>query len=385
MYYSPITGGFYHEPYVKDPYERDTQHGRNLSRSISSGSRPEGAPLGHLHRTAFEENIMLDHIEGGCFNGGICEDLYRRIVERTCEQLGYNNSDFTCLREAVRVAAGLPAVPPDADAPTQSNREQGVLDRQLPGSASTGRDHHGAQEGPSRRAGEPQTVEEENRRKRQCFDHGCNGRRFSTFSNLLRHQREKSRIASKSVMPAGGPDTDAPPQSDREQGDHGGPLPGSASTGREHRGTPEAQGRNPREPEELRERPGSSMGRRRDVDVHDLSPMLSPTLPACVEERLARLREDTAQTNGVEGSVGFSHDSETDYDNPDSDNPDSDMLKHEADKTSLDGGGSSSSDPPNEIPGDTTDEEDWASIGAAALRQSSFPLTGGSRIFRGLG
>ena len=26
----------------------------------------------------------------------------------------------------------------------------------------------------------------------QCFDHGCNGRQFSTFSNLLRHQREKS-------------------------------------------------------------------------------------------------------------------------------------------------------------------------------------------------
>ncbi|KAL8763317.1 MAG: hypothetical protein Q9184_000873 [Pyrenodesmia sp. 2 TL-2023] len=38
----------------------------------------------------------------------------------------------------------------------------------------------------------------ENPRKPQCWDHGCNGRQFSTFSNLLRHQREKSGTATKS-------------------------------------------------------------------------------------------------------------------------------------------------------------------------------------------
>ncbi|KAI4181116.1 MAG: hypothetical protein L6R41_006811 [Letrouitia leprolyta] len=80
-------------------------------------------------------------------------------------------------------------------------------------------------------------------------------------------------------------------------------------------------------------------------------------------------------------SVGFSHDSEMECDNPDVD-----MLEHEADKMSLDGAGSSSASPngvpmpPDEL-GEVTDEEDWASIGAAALRQASFPLTGGSRIF----
>ena len=37
--------------------------------------------------------------------------------------------------------------------------------------------------------------------KPQCWDHGCNGRRFSTFSNLLRHQREKSGTAAKSYCP----------------------------------------------------------------------------------------------------------------------------------------------------------------------------------------
>lgn len=35
----------------------------------------------------------------------------------------------------------------------------------------------------------------------QCHDHGCNGRQFSTHSNLLRHQREKSGTSSKSECP----------------------------------------------------------------------------------------------------------------------------------------------------------------------------------------
>ncbi|KAL4791025.1 hypothetical protein BDV19DRAFT_316148 [Aspergillus venezuelensis] len=35
------------------------------------------------------------------------------------------------------------------------------------------------------------------RPKPQCFEHGCNGREFSTFSNLLRHQREKSGVVAK--------------------------------------------------------------------------------------------------------------------------------------------------------------------------------------------
>ncbi|TVY47154.1 hypothetical protein LOCC1_G002591 [Lachnellula occidentalis] len=39
------------------------------------------------------------------------------------------------------------------------------------------------------------------RPKPQCWEHGCNGRQFSTFSNLLRHQREKSGAAAKSSCP----------------------------------------------------------------------------------------------------------------------------------------------------------------------------------------
>jgi hypothetical protein len=35
-------------------------------------------------------------------------------------------------------------------------------------------------------------------RESRCWDHGCNGRGFSTHSNLLRHQREKDGKSNKS-------------------------------------------------------------------------------------------------------------------------------------------------------------------------------------------
>ena len=80
--------------------------------------------------------------------------------------------------------------------------------------------------------------------------------------------------------------------------------------------------------------------------------------------------------------MATSHDSERDYDtNMEDTNP----FEHEADRMSLDGieESRSSCAPPRPKQGpdydldDVTDEEDWASIGAAALRQGSFPLSGG--------
>lgn len=41
----------------------------------------------------------------------------------------------------------------------------------------------------------------QSRPKPRCWEHGCNGRQFSTFSNLLRHQREKSGQAAKALCP----------------------------------------------------------------------------------------------------------------------------------------------------------------------------------------
>ena len=76
-------------------------------------------------------------------------------------------------------------------------------------------------------------------------------------------------------------------------------------------------------------------------------------------------------------SMGGREDSEVEYDTP----PENiSMLEHEADKMSLDEDDSCSSSEPAgdsrmEVDGydEVTDEEDWASIGAAALRAGSFP------------
>ena len=46
-----------------------------------------------------------------------------------------------------------------------------------------------------------QDQRQEIRRTPRCWEHGCNGRRFSTFSNLLRHQRERAGTAPKSYCP----------------------------------------------------------------------------------------------------------------------------------------------------------------------------------------
>ncbi|KAI0478822.1 hypothetical protein GGR56DRAFT_344112 [Xylariaceae sp. FL0804] len=53
--------------------------------------------------------------------------------------------------------------------------------------------------GPTHDAGHVRVVQ--SRPKPQCWEHGCNGRQFSTFSNLLRHQREKSGQAAKATCP----------------------------------------------------------------------------------------------------------------------------------------------------------------------------------------
>ena len=74
-----------------------------------------------------------------------------------------------------------------------------------------------------------------------------------------------------------------------------------------------------------------------------------------------------------------SHPSDNSYDSP---MEDTSMPEHEADKMSLDGEICTSPPFPAHTPAfddldDATDEEDWASIGAVALRQGSCPLTGG--------
>lgn len=76
--------------------------------------------------------------------------------------------------------------------------------------------------------------------------------------------------------------------------------------------------------------------------------------------------------------MATSHESDQDYDMR---IDDASMLEHEADKMSLDDDcssyGAAAHKGALDDDLDVTDEEDWASIGAAALRQGSFPRSGG--------
>ena len=103
-----------------------------------------------------------------------------------------------------------------------------------------------------------------------------------------------------------------------------------------------------------------------------------------------RLKVGLCRSTGEDSSFHFSHD---EYDTP--------MMEYEADRMSMDGPASAScSEAPddddmamNDDPEDVTDDEDWAAMGAAALRAESHPnqmpgyfgrgvpLFGGARSF----
>lgn len=100
--------------------------------------------------------------------------------------------------------------------------------------------------------------------------------------------------------------------------------------------------------------------------------------------RQDRSRQNISGASVAGDSMTFSHGSEMEYENH---SENTSLIEHEADKMSLDEDSScSSSDPPDGPPvleddvDDVTDEEDWASIGAAALRQGSLPRAENSRI-----
>ena len=103
-------------------------------------------------------------------------------------------------------------------------------------------------------------------------------------------------------------------------------------------------------------------------------------LESSVPQGSIRIPISSIRQDRIRG-LASSHKSDPEYDTP---MEDTGMLEHEADNMSLDGIESYMSyDVPDEKPtmdfefDDVTDEEDWASIGAAALRQGSYPLSGG--------
>lgn len=107
----------------------------------------------------------------------------------------------------------------------------------------------------------------------------------------------------------------------------------------------------------------------------NLSPAYSHAGVPIPGQRNVSHASDKLGTSHADSAV-FSH-SEMDY------GENEDVTMHEADKMSLDGddfGYASSSPAPNDpnlddVASDATDEEDWASIGAEALRARSLPLS----------
>lgn len=109
-------------------------------------------------------------------------------------------------------------------------------------------------------------------------------------------------------------------------------------------------------------------------DGHVTPPRDSAVGPASIPISKAGWRDVQDRRNNLDASYGgdsihFSHDDR-----------DISMLEHEADKMSLDGSATAScSEAPeddmvmNDDPEDQTDDEDWAAIGAAALRAESCP------------
>lgn len=100
----------------------------------------------------------------------------------------YVVSDYHPLPTMYPPSSTTPAVYPSYDSPTTIPPPHG---NPVPALSSSSGVHNSAVM--------PRILN--SRPKPTCWDHGCNGRQFSTFSNLLRHQREKSGTASKSFCP----------------------------------------------------------------------------------------------------------------------------------------------------------------------------------------
>ncbi|KAI4271133.1 MAG: hypothetical protein LQ337_006222 [Flavoplaca oasis] len=184
---------------------------RNLSHRIPAGGLPEGATLGRCHQFAEEEGICLTHVEGGCFDHGICERLNHRIIIESCNELGYSGSDFDSGRQVIRVAAGLPPgraddigdEPPRRGMPATQGRN-GPRARQIE-QRSSRRDHHGGHEASRRGPREPQydnDVEEPRqatRRRHQEDGYGATPQGSSRGANFLDEFDEPRSMREASI------------------------------------------------------------------------------------------------------------------------------------------------------------------------------------------
>lgn len=89
-----------------------------------------------------------------------------------------------------------------SDSDRSSHYSRGSTDMSTVGSISSSRSSSTSRDLTVNPSVVPLVIESP--KKPTCWDHGCNGRQFSTFSNLLRHQREHAGIPLRSVCPGCG-------------------------------------------------------------------------------------------------------------------------------------------------------------------------------------
>lgn len=123
----------------------------------------------------------------------------------------------------------------------------------------------------------------------------------------------------------------------------------------------------------------SGAGAQRRSSPHNLTPNFIPISKGAGRKAIPTRLAASGSSAGGAWSAAFSHDDRSIH-----------MPEHEADNMSLDGSGSAScSEAPdddvvmNDDPEDVTDEEDWAAVGAAALRASSYQARSGRDGFSG--
>lgn len=81
----------------------------NPHHMMPRGALPNDQPLGPVHRIAVEEGICLHHVDGGCHDDGICEQLQQLGLREIGFRQGFTSEMGEIDgRQGLRMAVGLP-------------------------------------------------------------------------------------------------------------------------------------------------------------------------------------------------------------------------------------------------------------------------------------
>ncbi|KAI9722664.1 MAG: hypothetical protein M1812_001595 [Candelaria pacifica] len=173
-----------------DPYQAVQSSGPDLTLSGHYPSAPGIAPAPMIvpsQRTAYPTHYS------GTTSASAGPQIYASEYASTASPYGGGGGNLSS-------AYDVSAVDPSSLYPTSRARSTSGASADLSRSGSYYRAGSGRS---SISPGEDESAVRviHSRPKPQCWDHGCNGRQFSTFSNLLRHQRERAGTAAKPTCP----------------------------------------------------------------------------------------------------------------------------------------------------------------------------------------